>query len=190
MWNSYDWGSEFEIAYLTLLLKGRSQSQKLTWNWLQIVWVYQGNNIIKFGWEGISLKKLCHFLSCTVSFFRQYIYLVQLESVNFNISIKLRIAKQGSNLKYISVGGTSPENDWSPRHHQTHYSGVIMDTMASQITSPPLFNQPFIQAQVKENIKAPLAFVRGIYHWPGNSPHKGPVTREIFPFDDIIMILY
>ena len=112
MWNSYDWGSEFEIAYLTLLLKGRSQSQKLTWNWLQIVWVYQGNNIIKFGWEGISLKKLCHFLSCTVSFFRQYIYLVQLESVNFDISIKLRIAKQGSNLEYISVGGTSPENDF------------------------------------------------------------------------------
>ena len=23
--------------------------------------------------------------------------------------------------------------------------------------------------------------------WPVNSPHKGPVTREMFPFDDIIM---
>ena len=24
---------------------------------------------------------------------------------------------------------------------------------------------------------------------PGNSPHKGPVTRKIFPFDDVIMII-
>ena len=31
-------------------------------------------------------------------------------------------------------------------------------------------------------------FVRGIICWPVNSPHKGPVTRKIFPFDDVIMI--
>ena len=33
-----------------------------------------------------------------------------------------------------------------------------------------------------------LAFVRGIDRWPVNSPHKGPVTRKMFPFDDVIMI--
>ena len=32
-----------------------------------------------------------------------------------------------------------------------------------------------------------LAFVRGIQWWPVNSPHKCPVTRQMFPFDDIIM---
>ena len=34
----------------------------------------------------------------------------------------------------------------------------------------------------KKNIKVPR-------HWPlcGNSPHKGPVTRKMFPFDDVIM---
>ena len=31
------------------------------------------------------------------------------------------------------------------------------------------------------------AFVRGIHRWPVNSPHKGPVTRKMFPFDDVIM---
>ena len=36
-----------------------------------------------------------------------------------------------------------------------HYTDVIMGTMASQITSLRLFTQPFIQAQMKENIKAP-----------------------------------
>ena len=27
----------------------------------------------------------------------------------------------------------------------------------------------------------------GIHRWPVNSPHKGPVTRKMFPFDDVIM---
>ena len=27
----------------------------------------------------------------------------------------------------------------------------------------------------------------GIHRWPVNSPHKGPVTRTMFPFDDVII---
>ena len=27
----------------------------------------------------------------------------------------------------------------------------------------------------------------GIHRWPVNSPHKGPVTRKLFPFDGVIM---
>ena len=56
--------------FATIVKKG-SRSQKLTWNWLQIVWVYQGNNIVKFGWEGISEKNYA--TSCRAQFFfRQY----------------------------------------------------------------------------------------------------------------------
>ena len=29
--------------------------------------------------------------------------------------------------------------------------------------------------------------MRGIHRGPVNSPHKGPVTRKMFPFDDVIM---
>ena len=29
--------------------------------------------------------------------------------------------------------------------------------------------------------------MRGIHRWPVNSPHKGPVTRKMFPFDDVNM---
>ena len=29
--------------------------------------------------------------------------------------------------------------------------------------------------------------MRGIHRWPVNSPHKGPVTRKMFPSDDVIM---
>ena len=48
---------------------------------------------------------------------------------------------------------------------------------------------PFIYAQIKKNTKsfASLAFVRGIHPLPVNSPHKWPVTRKMFPFDDVIM---
>ena len=30
--------------------------------------------------------------------------------------------------------------------------------------------------------------MRGIHRWPVNSSHKGPVTRKMFPLDDVIMI--
>ena len=33
-----------------------------------------------------------------------------------------------------------------------------------------------------------LVFVRGIYQWLVDSPHKGPVTRNMFPFDDIMIL--
>ena len=41
--------------------------------------------------------------------------------------------------------------------------------------------------QRKHQNSASLAFVRGIHRWPVNSHHKGPVTRKMFPFDDVIM---
>ena len=47
----------------------------------------------------------------------------------------------------------------------------------------------FIQGadQRKYQRFASLAFVRGIHPWPVISPHKGPITRKMFPYDDIIM---
>ena len=41
--------------------------------------------------------------------------------------------------------------------------------------------------QRKHQSSASLVFVRGIHRWPVNSPHKWPVTRKMFPFDDVIM---
>ena len=53
-----------------------------------------------------------------------------------------------------------------------------------------LITQPFVQGadQWKYQSSVSLAFVRGIHRGPVNSPHKGPVTRKIFPFDDVIML--
>ena len=43
-----------------------------------------------------------------------------------------------------------------------HYDGVIMARLRLKSPAPRLFTQPFIRAQIKVNIKAPLAFVWGI----------------------------
>ena len=50
-----------------------------------------------------------------------------------------------------------------------------------------MFTPPFIQTYIKESSSASLAFVRGIHRSLVNSPRKWPVTRKVFPFDDVIM---
>ena len=70
-----------------------------------------------------------------------------------------------------------------------HYDDVIMDAIASQITSLTIvYSIVYSDAdQRKHQSSASLAFVRGIHRGPVNSPHKWPVTRKMFPFDDVIM---
>ena len=62
-----------------------------------------------------------------------------------------------------------------------HYSDVIMDAIASQITSLTIvYSSVYSGAnQRKHQSSASLAFVRGIHRWTMNSPHKWPVTRKI-----------
>ena len=79
------------------------------------------------------------------------------------------------------------DNYWHTHIHLTHYNDVIMSTMASQITSlPSVFSGA---GQRKHQSSASLAFVRRFYRWPMNSPHKEPVTRKMFPLDDVIMFI-
>ena len=72
-----------------------------------------------------------------------------------------------------------------------HYNDVIMSAMASQTTSLTIVYSTVYSGvdQRKHQSSASLAFVRGIHRWPVNSPHKGPVSRKMFPFDDVIMIM-
>ena len=41
------------------------------------------------------------------------------------------------------------------------------------------------RSKIKHHSSASLAFMWGIHRWPVYSPHKGPVTRKMFPFDDV-----
>ena len=72
---------------------------------------------------------------------------------------------------------------------EVHYCDFIMDSMAYQITSLTFVcSNVYSDAdQRKHQSSASLAFVWGIHRGPVNSPHKEPVTRKVFPFDDVIM---
>ena len=77
-------------------------------------------------------------------------------------------------------------------YSQWHYNDVIMGTITSQITSLTIvYSTVYSDAdQRKRQSSASLAFVWGIHRGPVNSPHKCPVTRKMFPFDDVIMRYY
>ena len=78
------------------------------------------------------------------------------------------------------------------RFRNNHYSDVKMGAIASQITSVTIVYSTIYSGadQRKHESPASLGFVQGIHRWPVNSPHKGPVTRKMIPFDDVIMNEY
>ena len=75
---------------------------------------------------------------------------------------------------------------WREVWYVSHYSDIVMSAMSSQITSLTIVYSTVYSGadQRTHQNSASLAFVRGIHRWPVNSPHKGPVTGKMFPFDD------
>ena len=71
----------------------------------------------------------------------------------------------------------------------SYNSDVIMSTMASQITSLTIVYSTIYSGadQRRNHSSVSLAFVQGIHRRLVNSLHKWPVTRKMFPFDDVIM---
>ena len=102
---------------------------------------------------------------------------------NFNSAIN-EVWEWKSNLIPHFTGNAIINTCWD------HYGDVIMGTMRSQITSLTIaYSTDYSDAdQSKHQSSASLAFVWGIHRRPLNSPHKWPVTRKMFPFDDVIMI--
>ena len=69
-----------------------------------------------------------------------------------------------------------------------HYNDVIMSAMVSQITSlTSVYSTVYSRYRSKKTKLRVTGLCDGNSRWPVNSPHKGPVTRKMFPFDDVIM---
>ena len=85
------------------------------------------------------------------------------------------------------ISGDEVKN--SVRCSTSQYDDVIMGAIASQITSLKIVYSTVYSGadQSKHQSSASLAFVWGIHRGPVNSPHKWPVTRKMFAFDDVIM---
>ena len=77
---------------------------------------------------------------------------------------------------------------WVAQRSFNHYIHVIMSTMTSQITGVSTVCSAICSGadQIKHQSSASLALVRGIRQWPVVSPHRGPATRKMCLFDDVI----
>ena len=92
-------------------------------------------------------------------------------------------------LHRVIIGSNWAVWSWHIHEYAFHYDDVIMGAIASQITSLTIVYSTVYSGldQRKHQSSASLAFVWGIHRGPVNSPHKWPVTRKMFPFDDVIM---
>ena len=70
-----------------------------------------------------------------------------------------------------------------------HYSDVVMGALMCRSSSlTTVYSTIYSSAdQRKYQSSASLTFVMGIHRSPVNSPHKWPVSRKMFPLDDVIM---
>ena len=101
-------------------------------------------------------------------------------------------------VNQASVSKFSVFHLWcSMRKSYIHYNYVIMGAMGSQITSLTIVYSTVYSCedQRKHQSSASLAFFfflgggGGVHRGLVNFPHKGTVTRKMFPVDDVIMVV-
>ena len=86
--------------------------------------------------------------------------------------------------------------------HTTHWRVVIYltkvslqcrhngrDVVSNHQPHDCLLNRLFRRRSQKTSKLRVTGLCAGIPRWPVNSPHKWPVKRKMFPFDDVIMIV-
>ena len=97
-------------------------------------------------------------------------------------------SQKASNDEILSMSRREHELE---RQGDYHYSDVIMIAMASQTTSIWIVCSSVCSGadQRKHQSSASLALVMGIHRSSVGSHHKGPVSRKMFLFDDVIMCL-
>ena len=63
-----------------------------------------------------------------------------------------------------------------------------MSAMAPQITGISIICSTVCSGadQRKHQRSTSLTLVKRMHRWPMDSPHKGPVTRKMFPFDNVV----
>ena len=80
---------------------------------------------------------------------------------------------------------------WRDKFLGMYCSDVIMGAIVSQITGISIVYSIVWSGadQRKHQSSVSLVFVGWIHRWPVNSPHKGPATRKMFPFNDVSMAM-
>ena len=69
-----------------------------------------------------------------------------------------------------------------------HHDG--RDRVSNHYPRNCLLNRLFRRRSKKTSKLRVTGLCVGIHQWPVNSPHQGLVTRKLFPFDDVIMVIW
>ena len=83
---------------------------------------------------------------------------------------------------------------WSNHNHRPHTIGALRwrhngpDSVSNHQPYDCLLNRLFRRRSKKSWKLRVTGLCAGIHRGPVNSPHKWPVTRKMFPFDDVIMV--
>ena len=83
------------------------------------------------------------------------------------------------NITDIDVSGWSKWPNSTVPEDSIHYNDVKMGAMASQITGVSIVISPVCPGAAQRKHQS---------RWRVNSPHKGLLTRKMFPFDDVIIV--
>ena len=92
---------------------------------------------------------------------------------------------------FMSIEHLRASQKWAIRYSiALHYSDVIMSAIASQINFVSIVCATIcLDADPRKKSKLRVTgFFRGIHQWSVNFPHRGPVTRKMFPFGDVFML--
>ena len=138
------------------------------------------------------MVKICWIAECT---FKHHITFIADKEYTFNHHISIHYPKIQSQIYPLGVSFNLEQYglvDCMNPKRTSHYNDVIMGAITSQITSLMIvYSTVYSDAdQRKHQSSASLAFMRGIHRLTVNSPHKCPVTRKMFPFDDVIMDIF
>ena len=106
-----------------------------------------------------------------------------LHKTNFHLTISLTTRVHGTQEDGRFSSSAPCWSDTSTRA-SNHYNDVIMSAMVSQITGVSIACSIVGSSEDQRKHKTPRH--RPLWS-PVNSQHKWPVTRKMFPFDDVIM---
>ena len=143
---------------------------------------------INIGHEGIC----CHFASSYGLFFSK-LYISLSFSMRFGSSLNIKTVFPCMMFCVITIRRSwdcimfMKAIHWLVRLRLYHYTEVIMgDGVPNHQPHHCLLTRLF----GRRSTKISKLLVHGLYgghRWSMNSPHKWPVTRKMFPFDDVIM---
>ena len=114
-------------------------------------------------------------------------------NVSIPLTILIELVKMKGWISYLcalrcifnlSIGTLPRFKEMTLISLQWRYNGY--DGISNHQRHDCLLNHLFKRRSKKQS-SASLAFVREIHRGPVNSPHKWPVMRKMFPFDDVIM---